>query len=120
MFECSLKFVLIRRPLCPCCLEELNDALFVFSDNLAFCPLCTLAHMDGARNECMRVFFELLDSRHTASFRRLWFFTPSDRPHRPVQLLPATDLDRRFIRSDVPLETAPVVDDNPVAGGLAR
>lgn len=116
MFECNLKFVLVNRPLCPCCLEDLCSDSFVFFDNLAFCPLCVLAPMDRPRTDCLRVFFELLDDRHTACYRRLWFFIPSDRPHHPLQLLETTDGDRHFIRCDLAQDRTEVIDDNPVAG----
>lgn len=117
MYTCELRCTFVNRPLCPTCLEDLDSGNFVFWQNWAFCPLCLLPNMDGPRIDGLRVLTDLLDPRHTARYRRLNFFTPQNRPHHPVQLLPAQDRDRLFLRSDIPLTDGLVVDDNPVPGG---
>lgn len=98
MLKCSLSWTLLRRPLCPACLEELTDASFVFRDNLAFCPLCAHAHRDVMRDECVRLFYATIAPNHIAIFRRLVFFTPHRTPRKPIQLVRVGDADDWLLR----------------------
>jgi len=117
MFQFTLVVPVGRPVLCPACLEVLSDANLVFMANVAFCPDCVRPFADRSAHDCVHVLAHLLHRRHVTTYRRLSFFTPSNRPVRPLQLLPETDRDRFYIRSDVPFQEPLIVDGNPIAGG---
>jgi len=113
---CSLTWTTKHQTLCPSCLERLHSANIVFCDNLAFCPLCSLAGNRCVRNECLRLFRSALASNHSATYRRLNFFTPSRHPNKPLQLVRRNEPDGWLLNPEYE-DYLPAPDDYPVGGG---